>query len=114
MKHKLSKAPHDMIVDTQFSYFLVGRFIFEEAGYTVYVISEYMHIGPSDVNMVFQITKADYLNFLEMSRQELTPSVAELKDAMKNFLCGETIHCVRNSCVLEDIDLALGEKIPTL
>lgn len=111
MKNPMSKIPSDVIVDTTLSYFLIGRLMFEEEGYTAYVISEWMHIGPSDVQMVFQITQDDYEQFLEMGRQQLTPSVSELKASERNFLCGETIHCVRNRCTIEDVDLALAEKI---
>ncbi|MFU2205225.1 hypothetical protein [Streptococcus pluranimalium] len=49
MKNSMSKIPSGVIVDTTLSYFLIGRLMFEEEGYMAYVISEWMHIDPSDV-----------------------------------------------------------------
>lgn len=111
-----SKRPGDMISDGVLAYGVTaGRFIFETEGYTVFVISDYPHIGPSDVLMVYQITKEDYLKLLPMSCKDQIPSPpvsSEITDACrKKFLCGESAYCARNYCTLKDVDLSLAEKI---
>ncbi len=45
----------------------IGRFVFAPEGYTVFVISDLAHIGPSDVLMLYQITKEDYLKLLPLA-----------------------------------------------
>lgn len=109
------KCPGDMIDDGVLAYGVdVGRFVFEEEGYTVFVISDLPHIGPSDVLMVYQITKEDYVKLLSMSCKNQIPSppVSSITtDACrKNFLCGESAYCKRYYCTLDDVDLFLAEK----
>lgn len=110
------KGPGDMISDGVLAYGVdIGRFVFEDEGYTVYVISDLPHIGPSDVFMVYQITKEDYLKLLPKSckNQIPRPPVSSITtDACrKNFLCGESAYCKRYYCTLDDVDLSLAEKI---
>ena len=112
---KRVKSPHDMITDGVLSYGVdVGRFVFEEEGFTVYVISDLPHIGPSDVFMVYQISKADYEKLLALScpnRIPEPPVPSAVTDACrKNFLCGESAYCKRYYCALDDADRALAER----
>ena len=109
------KCPGDMISDGVLSYGVdIGRFVFEEEGYTVYVISDLPHIGPSDVIMIYQITKEDYLRFLPMSCKNKIPSppvsTIATEACRKKFLCGESAYCKRYYCTLNDVDLSLAEK----
>jgi len=111
---KRAKSPHDVITDGVLAYGVnVGRFVYEE-GYTVYVITDFPHIGPSDVFMVYQISKADYEKLLSLScpgriPQPRVPSV--VTDACrKKFLCGESAYCERYYCALDDVDKELAER----
>lgn len=108
------KKPSDMIVDGVLNYGVeVGRFLFEEERTTVYVISDFPHIGASDAFMVYQISKEDYDRLLAMSCQNRMPDLpvsADVTDAChREFLCGESAYCLRNRCTLKDVDLSLAE-----
>ena len=110
------KGPHDMTNDGVLAYgVILGRFIFEKEGYTVFVISDLPHIGASDVFMVYQISKADYLKLLAKSCQHQipTPPVSSITTdkCKKRFLCGESAYCERYYCNLSDVDLTLAEKL---
>lgn len=110
------KAPHDMITDGVLAYGVnVGRFVFEEEGYTVYVISDLPHIAASDVFMVYQISKADYEKLIPLSRTGEVPKPpvpATVTDACRReFLCGESAYCKRYYCAFEDVDKALAERM---
>ena len=112
---KRVKSPHDMITDGVLSYGVcVGRFVFEEEGFTVYVISDLPHIGPSDVFMVYQISKADYEKLLSLSCQHRIPEPpvpSAVTDACRQkFLCGESAYCERFYCALDDVDMSLAER----
>lgn len=113
---KRAKSPHDVISDGILAYGVdVGRFVYEEEGYTVYVITDFPHIGPSDVFMVYQISKADYEKLLPLSctgRISEPPVSSDVTDACrKKFLCGESAYCERFYCALDDVDKALAERI---
>lgn len=115
---KRAKSPHDMITDGVLAYGVnLGRFVYEEEGYTVYVISDFPHIGPSDVFMVYQISKADYEKLLSLSCKGNVPqpsvSSAVTNECRKEFLCGESAYCERYYCALENVDLSLAEKTVT-
>ena len=110
-----SKSPSDMITDGVLACGVdVGRFVFEQAGGTVYVISDLPHIGPSDVFMIYQISKEDYRMLLEKScrgRIPEPPVPAHLTDACRQrFLCGESAYCLRYECTLADVDLSLTDR----
>jgi len=113
---KRAKSPHDMITDGVLAYGVdVGRFVFEEEGFIVYVISDFPHIGPSDVFMVYQISKADYEKLLSMSCKNSIPRPpvsSKVTDACrKDFLCGESAYCKRYYCSMDDVDVNLAERI---
>jgi len=113
---KRAKSPHDVITDGVLAYGVdVGRFVYEEEGYTVYVITDFPHIGPSDVFMVYQISKADYEKLIPMScsgRIPKPPVPSDVTDACrKEFLCGESAYCKRYYCTLDDVDKTLAERI---
>jgi len=115
---KRAKSPHDLITDGVLAYGVdVGRFVFEEEGYTVYAISDFPHIGPSDVFMVYQISKADYEKLLRLSVKNNIPrpavSSAVTDACRKRFLCGESAYCERYYCSFDDVDRALAERIQT-
>ena len=109
------KRPDDMIRDGILAYGVtVGRFLFEKERKTVYAISDFPHIGASDVFMCYQISKTDYERLISMSRSDRIPAPevsAEVTDACKrDFLCGESAYCKRNSFTLDDVDLSLTES----
>jgi len=113
---KRAKSPKDVITDGILAYGVyVGRFVYEEEGYTVYVITDFPHIGPSDVFMVYQISKVDYEKLLSLSclgRIPEPPVSSIVTDACRGeFLCGESAYCKRYYCTLADVDMALAEKI---
>jgi len=113
---KRAKSPHDVITDGVLAYGVdVGRFVYEEEGYTVYVITDFPHIGASDVFMVYQISKADYEKLISMSCSgeiPRPPVPSAVTDACrKEFLCGESAYCKRFYCTLDDVDMALAERI---
>ena len=109
---KGKKKPKDMIQDGVLAYGVtIGRFIFEEEQKTVYAISDFPHIGGSDVLMCYQISREDYDRLLPMSKPHGIPVPevsSEITDAChREFLCGESAYCKRNEFSLEDTDLSL-------
>lgn len=105
------KCPRDMLSDGVLAYGVqVGRFEFEDEGYTVYILSDLMHIGSSDVDMIFQITKSDYMMLLSKSCSNRIPNVPVsrivIEDCKKDFLCGESAYCKRYYCTLNDVNLS--------
>lgn len=110
-----TKSPHEFITDGVLAYGVnVGRFVFEEEGYTVYAISDLPHIGPSDVLMMYQISKADYEKLLSLARKGEIPKppvTAAVTDACRQrFLCGESAYCTRYRFALKDADKLLAER----
>ncbi len=108
------KKPKDLIQDGVLAYGVsIGKFVFEEEQKTVYAISDFPHIGASDVFMCYQISKADYDRLLPMSKPHGIPVPevsSEISDACHRvFLCGESAYCKRNEFSLEDVDLSLTE-----
>ena len=108
------KKPTDLITDGILAYGVeLGRLVFEEDRRIVYVVSDFPHIGSSDVFMLYQISRDDYERLLEMSLPDRIPdfpAAAEYTDAChQRFLCGESAYCRRNECSLEDIDLSLTD-----
>ena len=59
-----------------------------------------MHIGPSDVYMIYQISKEDY----EMLLSKNIFDKEELDKLNKHFLCGESSYCKRNKFSIKDIN----------
>ncbi|MCQ2485896.1 MAG: zinc ribbon domain-containing protein [Clostridia bacterium] len=113
---KRVKSPHDMITDGVLSYGVnVGRLVFEEEGFTVYTISDFPHIGSSDVLTVYQISKEDYEKLLPLSCPDSIPqppvSSTVTDVCRKKFLCGESEYCERYYCALDDADILLAERI---
>ena len=110
------KKPKDMIQDGVLAYGVsIGKFVFEEEQKTVYAISDFPHIGASDVFMCYQISKADYDRLLPMSKPHGIPVPevsSEITDAChREFLCGESAYSKRNEFSLEDADASLIENI---
>ena len=106
------KKTSDMITDGVLAYGVtVGRFIFEEEKKTVYAITDLMHIGGSDVTMVYQIPSRVYYNLISMSLPDRIPSpevpAAETNKYHTHFLCGESAYCRRNEFTLADADQAM-------
>ena len=89
----------------------VGRLLFRQAKKVVYALSDLPHVGPSDVTMLYQISKKDYARLLAMSLPHAIPDPpvpAEVTDACRRgFLCGESAYCHRTSCSLADADPSL-------
>ena len=107
------KKTSDFIADGVLAYGVeVGRLLFRQAKKVVFALSELPHVGPSDVTMLYQISKADYDRLLAMSLPHaipVPPVPAEVTDACRrNFLCGESAYCRRTSCSLADADLSLA------
>ena len=112
---KEEKKPEDFITDGILAYgVMAGRFLFEKERRTVYALSVFPHIGASDVFMYYQISREDYDRLLAMSLPDRVPEKevpAEVTDAChRDFLCGESAYCVRNSFTVEDVDLSLTES----
>ncbi len=112
---KESKKPRDFITDGVLAYGIsVGRFKFQKERKTVYAISDFPHIGGSDVLMYYQISREDYEKLLKLSRPEQIPSPevpGEITEACrKELLCGESAYCKRNAFTLGDADLSLTES----
>ena len=109
------KSPNDVITDGFLAYGVnVGRFVFEEEGYTVYVITDLSHIAASDVLMVYQISKEDYDVLVSLSHSNRVPNLSistVVTDACRRvFLCGESAYCKRYYCSLDDVDMSLAVK----
>lgn len=110
-----AKKPGDMISDGVLAYGVdVGRFVFHKGRITVYAILDLQHIGPSDVMMIYQISKEDYKKLLSLSRVGRIPSSPVPRNMIdackKNFLCGESSYCARYQCTLVDVDMSLVDK----
>lgn len=109
-----AKSPSDMVCDGVLAYGAeVGRFVFHKERSTVYVLSDLQHIGPSDVSMIYQISKEDYARLLKSSAQGRIPDVPVSRTMIdackKRFLCGESAYCYRYRCTSADVDAALTE-----
>lgn len=109
-----AKRPCDMISDGILAYGDdVGRFVFCKDKVTVYALMDLQHLGPSDVMMVYQISKADYDHLLTLSEKDRIPDkpVPErVTDACKKrFLCGDSAYCYRNQCTLVDVDMNMAD-----
>ncbi len=109
------KKTFDFITDGVLAYGVdVGRFIFEQDRRIVYAVSDLPHIGPSDVRMVYQISKTDYDRLVSVSLPDRLPHPAvpaEVTDACRQrFLCGESAYCRRNEFSLADADPSLTES----
>ena len=105
----------DLIIDGILNYgVLVGRFIFEGERKIVYALSDLMHIGGSDVSMVFQISKDDYLGLLSKSVKHGLPDFPvpyEITEKYHDiFLCGDSAYGKRNSFTIKEVDLELAES----
>ncbi len=106
------KKTSDFIADGVLAYGVeVGRLLFRQAKKVVYALSDLPHVGPSDVTMLYQISKKDYARLLAMSLPHAIPDPpvpAEVTDACRRgFLCGESAYCHRTSCSLADADPSL-------
>lgn len=111
-----SKCPGDMVCDGVLAYGAdVGRFVFHKERSTVYVLSDLQHIGPSDVSMIYQISKEDYVHLLKLSAKKRIPDIpvsqTMIDACKKRFLCGESAHCYRYRCTSADVDMALADKM---
>ena len=105
----------DFIIDGILNYGLtIGRFVFEEERKIVYALNELMHIGGSDVMMIFQVSKNDYADLLNRSSTNGLPDFPvpyEMTEKYHDiFLCGESAYCKRNSFTLNDADPKLMES----
>ena len=104
----------DFISDGILAYGIaVGRFLFEEERRIVYAVSDYPHVGNSDVFMYYQISRMDYDRLLKMSLTQQIPDPPVQKETIeachKSFLCGESAYSKRNAFSLKDTDLSLTE-----
>ena len=113
MKETLSTR--DFITDGILNYgVMVGRFVFEGERKIVYALSDFPHIGGSDVMMTYQISKQDYFDLLDKSVKHGLPTFpvsSEITDRYHDiFLCGESAYCKRNEFRLSDTDLELTES----
>ncbi|MBQ6559853.1 MAG: hypothetical protein IJL85_03385 [Erysipelotrichaceae bacterium] len=112
---KESKKVRDFITDGILAYGVsVGRFKFQKERKIVYAISDFPHVGASDVLMYYQISKEDYGRLLKLSHPNEIPDPeisSEITEACrKDFLCGESAYCKRNTFTLEDTDRSLAES----
>ena len=112
---KETRKVRDFITDCVLAYGVsVGRFKFQKERKIVYAISDFPHIGASDVCMYYQISKEDYGKLLKLSCPDRVPDPEvsnEILEACRGeFLCGESAYCKRNSFTLEDADLSLTES----
>lgn len=110
------RRPQDMITDGILAYGVdVGRFLFDGGKVVVYAISDFPHIGPSDVLMTYQITKESYVLLMKMSEKHSIPRPAvpaTFTDSCRiGFLCGESAYCKRNTFTLDDVDMEHVEQI---
>lgn len=108
-----AKTPYDMECDGILAYGVdVGRFVFHKENLTIYVIRDLQHIGPSDVSMVYQISKEDYDRLRKASAKEapkdISVSQSMIDACKKGFLCGESAYCKRYQCTLADVDMSLA------
>ncbi len=109
------KNCRDMITDGILAWGVeVGRFVFDEGKTTVYALTDTPHVGPSDVIVCCQISKADYLKLLSMSLPSGIPnppvpeSVTE--PCRRNFLCSQSAYAERYEFSLEHVDMELVER----
>ena len=112
---KEKKGPSDFKYDGILAYGVeIGRFVFENERKIVYAISDIPHIGPSDVFMTYQISKADYDRLLYWSEKNRIPNPAipasETTPCRQRFLCGESAYCERYYFTLSDADESLVES----
>ena len=108
-----SRDINDFITDGILAYgVMLGRFVFRDEMKVVYAISDWLHVGPSDVCMMYQISKAEYGRLLKMSCKEEMPEPpisSEVTDELHDhFLCGESAYCRRNSFTLDDAERTLA------
>ena len=113
-QHEETKGVRDFIVDGILAHGVeIGRFVFEEEHTVVYAISDYPHIGTSDVFMYYQLSKDDYETLLKKSLPDRIPDTdipkSETDAYHKVFLCGESACGKRNRFSLPDLDLSLTE-----
>ena len=109
------KKVRDFISDGVLAYGVsVGRFKFQKERRIIYALSDFPHIGASDVLMYYQISKEDYEKLLKLSDPEKIPepevSGEIIEACRREFLCGESAYCKRNTFTLEDADLSLAES----
>lgn len=90
---------------------IVGRFVFEKYGKVVYAITDTPHVGPSDVTVCYQISRADYEYLLAMSQPHRIPDhpvpSTITNKYYNNFLCSESAYAKRNEFTLRDVDQSL-------
>ena len=109
------KKVRDFISDGVLAYGVsVGRFKFQKERRVIYALSDFPHIGASDVLMYYQISKEDYEKLLKLSDPKKIPepevSGEIIEACRREFLCGESAYCKRNTFTLEDADLSLTES----
>lgn len=111
-RYAVRKSTHDFISDGVLLYgVMVGRFIFKKEQKVVYAISDFPHIGPSDVLMIYQLSKSDYDMLLSKSLPHQIPephvSHSWAMSFRREFLCGDSAYCKRNRFSLDIADQSL-------
>lgn len=109
------KSWRDMICDGVLAWGVeVGRFVFEKYGKIVYAITDTPHVGPSDVVVCYQISRADYEHLLAMSMQHAIPD-PPVSPTITNkyhdvFLCSQSAYAKRYKFTLRDVDKSLLDE----
>lgn len=109
------KTWHDMIDDGVLAWGVqVGRFVFEKYGKVVYAITETPHIGPSDVTVCYQISRADYDHLMAMSQPHSIPDPpipSTITDKYHDiFLCSQSAYAKRYEFTLREVDMSLCDE----
>jgi len=110
------KAWRDMISDGVLAWGVdVGRFVFEKYGKVVYALTDTPHVGPSDVTICYQISRAEYERLLAMSRPHAIPEPsvpAAITDQYHDrFLCSQSAYAIRYEFTLRNVDLSLCDDL---
>lgn len=109
-----TKTPADFLHDGVLNYgVIVGRFVFNNTRKIVYAVTDLLHIGPSDVMMIYQISKLNYQRLLGMSLPDRIPQppipTSVTEPCRRRFLCGESALCERNAFTILQADRSLVE-----
>lgn len=92
----------------------VGRYVFEKERRIVYIVTDTPHVGASDVTVVHQISKEDYVKLKELSQPRGIPEPpvpASVTDACHRvLLCSQSAYIPPLYFSLKDVDLSLTEE----
>jgi len=107
---------HDMVDDGVLAWGVqVGRFVFEKYGKVVYALTDTPHVGPSDVVVCYQLSRAEYDELLAMSESHRIPNPSvpsTLTDQYHTrFLCSQSAYAKRYDFTLQDVELELCDDL---